>query len=212
MSVEGGTRSISDLETEMKAENESEGKKCKDCGIYYCNTDHKLTHMDQSKLEKFTCETCGKQFGFYNELKKHKRLHRVERDEVLFSNNLKLEVLGNSEEIGVDKMAKLVGSNKSWGHDEGRLVFHQTLEMKKEVVNFALKTSVTEAEKKYNIEESTIRSWRKKLKKCDYMWEDNSARRKDYIQQKYSAQVLIFLLFVCFLFVLDLFVILNFEK
>ena len=84
--------------------------------------------------------------------------------------------------------------------------------MKKEVVAFATKTSVTEAEKKYNIEESTIRSWRKKMKKCDDMWEDNSAPRKDYIQRKYSAQVLIFLLFVCFLFVLDLFVILNFEK
>ena len=163
---------------------------CKDCGIHYSNTAHKLTHMDQSKLEKFTCETCGKQFGFNKNLKKHKRLHRVEREEVILSNNLKLEVFGNFEEIGVDKMAKLVGIDKSWGHDEGRLVVHHTLEKKKEVVAFALKTSVTEAEKKYNIEESTIRSWRKKVKKCAAnLWEDDSAHRKDYIQRKYSAQV-----------------------
>ena len=177
---------------------------CQDCGIHYSNTAHKLTHMDQSKLEKFTCETCGKQFGFNKNLKKHKRLHRVERDEVILSNNLKLEVLGNSEEIGADKMANLVGikddANKSFGHDEGRLVVHHTPQTKKEVVAYAVETSVAEAENKYNIEESTIRSWLKKLKQCEDMWEDHSAPRKDYIQRKYTAQVsLFYCLFVSYL-------------
>ena len=166
---------------------------CQDCGIHYSNTAHKLTHMDQSKLEKFTCETCGKQFGFNKNLKKHKRLHKVERDEVMLPNNLKLEVLGNSEKVDIDKMAQLVGikddNTKSFGHNEGRLVVHHSPQTKKEVVAYAIETSVAEAEKKYNIEESTIRSWRKKVKKCDEKWEDDSAPRKDYIQRKYNAQV-----------------------
>ena len=49
---------------------------CQECGIHYSNTAHKLTHMDQSKLRKFTCETCGKQFVMNKNLKKHNRLHK----------------------------------------------------------------------------------------------------------------------------------------
>ena len=185
---------------------------CQDCGIHYSHTAHKLTHMDQSKLEKFTCDTCGKQFGFNKNLKRHEKIHAVEGKEVVYSNNFKLEVLEKSEEIGIEKMAKLVGLKestiKSWGRDEGHQVVHQPLQVKKEVVAFALAKSVAEAEKEFNIEESTIRSWIKKLKNCETMEDEDFAPRKDYVQKKYSAQVfncfhsqILFLSF--FLFVLN---------
>ena len=74
---------------------------CQDCGIHYSNTAHRRTHMDQTKLVKFPCETCGKQFGLNKNLKKHKKLH-MEKDELISS---KIEALGNPEEI--DKMATL---------------------------------------------------------------------------------------------------------
>ena len=151
--------------------------------------------MDQSKLEKFTCDTCGKQFGFNKNLKKHKRSHTAVRNEVIYSNKFKLEVLEKCKEIGIDETAKLVGIKdpktiEGWGRDgEGQLVVHHTLQMKKEVAAYALETSVSEAAKKYDIEESTIRSWIKKLKKCETMEDLDFALRKDYVQRKYSAQV-----------------------
>ena len=166
---------------------------CQDCGIQYSNTSHRRMHMDQSKLEKYTCDTCGKQFGFNKNLKRHEKIHAVEGKEVVYSNNFKLEVLEKSEEIGIEKMAKLVGLKEStikgWGRDEGHQVVHQPLQVKKEVVAFALAKSVAEAEKEYNIEESTIRSWIKKLKNFEAMEDADFAPRKDYVQKKYSAQV-----------------------
>ena len=168
---------------------------CQDCGIQYSNTSHRRMHMDQSKLEKYTCDTCGKQFGFNKNLKKHKRSHTAVRNEVIYSNKFKLEVLEKCKEIGIDETAKLIGIKdpktiEGWGRDgEGQLVVHHTLKMKKEAAAYALETSVSEAAKKYDIEESTIRSWIKKLKKCETMEDLDFALRKDYVQRKYSAQV-----------------------
>ena len=168
---------------------------CQDCGIQYSNTSHRRMHMDQSLLEKYPCDTCGKQFGFNKNLKKHKKMHTAVRSEVIYSNNFKLEVLEKAKEIGIDETAKLVGIKdpktiRGWGReDEGRLVVHHTLQIKKEVAAFALATSVSEAEKKYKIDESTIRSWTKKLNKCDTVENLDFALRKDYVQRKYSAQV-----------------------
>ena len=174
---------------------------CQVCGIHYSNTAHKLTHMDQSKVEKFTCNTCGKQMRFNKNLKKHERMHeRVERNEVVYSNDFKLEVLEKAKEIGFEKMAKLVGVKEStikgWGEDEGhRKVLHHPLHVKKEVVAFALANNNTEAEKKFNIGESTIRGWIKKMKNGDLKEDfEDFAPRKDYVQKKYSAQVLNILL------------------
>ena len=170
---------------------------CQDCGIHHSNTAHKLIHMDRSMLEKFPCDDCGKQFGLKKNLKKHEMTHtaKSERSEVIYSNNFKMDVLKKSEEIGIAQIAKLVGIKdstiKGWGHDdEGRLVVHHNLQMKKEVVAYALDNSVSEAEKKYKIDESTIRWWIKRLKKCDAMEDIGFAMRKDYVQRKYSAQVL----------------------
>ena len=168
---------------------------CQDCGIHYSNTSHRRMHMDQSKLEKYTCDTCGKQFGFNKNLKKHKRSHTAIRNEVIYSNKFKLEVLEKSKDIGIEETAKLVGIKdpktiEGWGRDgEGQLVVHRTLKIKKEVTAYALDTSVSEAAKKFNIEESTIRSWIKKLNKCETTEDRNFALRKDYVQRKYSAQV-----------------------
>ena len=122
---------------------------------------------------------------------------KSERSEVIYSNDFKLDVLKKSEEIGIAQVAKLVGIKdstiKGWSHDdEGRMVVHHTLQLKKEVAAFALDNSVSEAEKKYSIDESTIHWWIKKLKKCEDL---NFALRKDYIQRKYSAQVLNFVNF-----------------
>ena len=172
---------------------------CQDCGIHYSNTSHRRMHIDQSKLEKYTCETCGKQFGFRKNLKKHEKTQHTagrEKNYVIYSNDFKLDVLKKSEEIGIDQIAKLVGIKdpktiERWGNDEGRMrsVVHHTLQKKKEVVAYALANSVSEAEKKYNIEDSTIRWWIKKLEKCDAMDDLNFALRKDYVQKTYSAQV-----------------------
>ena len=59
--------------------------------------------MDQSKLEKYTCDTCGKQFGFNKNLKKHKRSHTAVRNEVIYSNKFKLEVLEKCKEKASEK-------------------------------------------------------------------------------------------------------------
>ena len=125
----------------------------------------------------------------------------AEKEEVIFSNNFKLEVLEKSKEIGVEKMAKLLGIKESmikgWGEDdvEGRKVVHHPLELKKEVVAFALASSCTEAGRKYNIEETSIRNWIKKVKYSGAIEEEDFTPRRDYVQKKYSAQVLNFTFF-----------------
>ena len=214
-------RSKQSLVNHMESRHMGISKKpyfCKDCGAHFSYSGHKRTHMDQSKLEKFPCDTCGKQFGLNKNLKKHEKRHNVERSGLIYSNNFKLDVLKKSEKIGIDKTAKLVGIKdstiKGWGdEDEGRcsLVIHHTLQIKKDVVAFALDTSVAEAEKKYNIEGSTIRSWMKKLKKCGTVEDLDFAPRKDYVQRKYSAQVSNYIVFFSFSypFLISLFVVLN---
>ncbi len=174
---------------------------CPDCGVHFSHSDHKFKHMDQSERQKFTCDYCGKQFGRNSNLKKHEKRHEAEKDkmaekeEVIFSNNFKLEVLEKSKEIGVEKMAKLLGIKESmikgWGENdvEGRKVVHHPLELKKEVVAFALASSCTEAGRKYDIEETSIRNWIKKVKYSGAIEEEDFTPRRDYVQKKYSAQV-----------------------
>ena len=72
------------------------------------------------------------------------------------------------------------------------------IQVKKEVVASALATSSKEAGMKYKIEESTIRAWLKKVK--DGTLESSVVSKRSYFQQKYSEQVLIFLLYFCIKF------------
>ena len=72
------------------------------------------------------------------------------------------------------------------------------LQVKKEVVASALATSSKEAGMKYKIEESTIRAWLKKAKEGTL--ESSVVSKRSYFQQKYSEQVLIFLLYLCIKF------------
>ena len=138
---------------------------------------------------------------FEESTNKHEKRHKAEKgkmaekEEVIFSNNFKLEVLEKSKEIGVEKMAKLLGIKESmikgWGEDdvEGRKVVHHPLELKKGVVAFALASSCTEAGRKYDIEETSIRNWIKKVKYSGAIEEEDFTPRRDYVQKKYSAQV-----------------------
>ena len=65
------------------------------------------------------------------------------------------------------------------------------IQVKKEVVANALATSNKEAARKYEIEESTIRAWVKKVKAGTI--DSSVVRKKTFFQQKYSEQVSIFL-------------------
>ena len=66
------------------------------------------------------------------------------------------------------------------------------IQVKREVVASAQATSSLQAAKKYKIEESTIRAWVKKLEKG--IDDSQVVRKRGYFQQKYTEQVLIFLL------------------
>ena len=74
---------------------------------------------------------------------------------------------------------------------------HHSLETKKEVVALAQATSNREAAKQYNIDESTIRAWVKKLDTANESgigWPEAQgvdAPKKAYFQQKYSEEVTI---------------------
>ena len=66
---------------------------------------------------------------------------------------------------------------------------HHSVEMQKEVVDFVLAKSRKEAVVKFNIEESTIRSWVRKFEKRGGHPGVEKPPKKDYIQKRWSPEV-----------------------
>ena len=66
---------------------------------------------------------------------------------------------------------------------------HYSVEMQREVVDFVLAKSRREAVVKFNIEESTIRSWVRKFEKRGGHPSVEKPLKKDYIQKRWSPEV-----------------------
>ena len=66
---------------------------------------------------------------------------------------------------------------------------HHSVEVQKELVDFVLAKSRKEAVVKFNIEESTIRSWVRKFERRVGHPSVEKPLKKDYIQKRWSPEV-----------------------